>query len=421
MSSATYTGWRKWVIRKDETIPFICFGVVIAAVLFTLGERQGWHAHHALHHPTLHYLGNHPGMWIFFSFLGLEITIGSLIKAGKFAGLATVGGMIVPPLVTYGILRMLNVEHEIAMYIAIGACATDVAFSLGAASLVTKGKKVLALTIAALLILAVGDDMCGVMVIAGLYADNVSEGYLWFEVVIIGFAYFCGERGNFMLKSKKGDGPWELVIYDIEINSTTFWVALALVNTGVLHLGGIEWVLGGCMVFIFAPKNVKETLIAKLKPFIPLVLFLFGLSNGGIDLMKSSNWGTVTAACCIGGMFGKQIGIFSFGLWGRFWSSKNGSQYGRTPIRQVYAMALFGSVNGAVAIFFVATGMAKGKIPDEMASQAILGYFLTVPAVYLQTLFGKAVGLLKDDPNFQPEKEKQKAPTTSPAAVELAS
>ena len=78
--------------------------------------------------------------------------------------------------------------------------------------------------------------------------------------------------------------------------------------------------------------------------------------------------------------------------------------FNNRPVGQVYGLALFGSCNGTVAIFFVAMALTKGFITTEVAAQATLGYFLTVPAVYLQTLVaGKLFGIIRDDPDFQPD------------------
>lgn len=404
MSAETeHIGVPGWIVRADNNFPFILIGVILGSLIFTLGEQYHlWHWHHLLHKDWVHFCSNHLGMWFFFAFLGLEITISSLKRAGKFVSLATIGGMLVPPLFCY--LLTGN------WYVAIGACATDVAFSLGAAKLVSKGEpKVFALLVSALLILAVGDDLAGVVVLAGLYASGIVMGWLLAGLVNLSFAYFAGERGVITLYYELGDdGLRRKIDFLIQIKSVSFWLIFSLINSAILFFAGVEWLLGACLVFIFAPAEVKHKLAFYLQPLIPIILLFFGLVNGAINVLDPQVWGLITLGAFVGGMGGKQLGIFFGGILGRSWARSGNSDdvYAHTPLSQIYALALFASCNGTVAIFFVAMGAAKGFIDPGTAAQATLGFFLTVPAVYLITLVLKTIGILKDDPNFQ-------APTTA--------
>ncbi len=404
MHAKEYFGWKKRVVDADNFIPLILAGVAFGMIAYTVGELLHWEWVHLFHSKVAHVVANEFIMWIFFAYLGLELFIREIIQAGKFAGCATFGGMVIPPLITAGLMYLLL--GEINWYIAVGAAATDVAFSLGAAKLITKGKpSILALLVTSLLILAVGDDLGGIGIAAGLYAENISEFWLAVEVFVFAFTFFCGERGVIDFKLQQKDKPetlkhWQWVV---EIQSVAFWVFLGFLNTFVLWRAGVHWILGGCFAFIMAPAMVKEQLLYFIKPFVPLVLIVFGAVNGAINILDPKSWGLMTLATFIGGMYGKQGGIFAFGMLGRSWSKKSGSIYGKIPIGQVYGLSLFGSANGTVAIFFVASALANGFCSNEYASQAILGYFLTVPAVYVQTLIAKWLGIIKDDPAFQEE------------------
>lgn len=400
MHAQSYSGWRKTIVEQDDRFPLIVWGVAFGMVTFTLGEMFHWHWVHAYHSHVAHLLANEHCMWVFFAYLGLELTIRMIIEAGKFAGCATIGGMFVPPLVTAGLMCLLL--GEVNWHIAVGAAATDVAFSMGAAKLITKGKAILVLLVGALLILAVGDDLGGIGAAAGLYAAGISQFWLGVEVLVFAFTYFCGERGVVDFKVQEYGRPetlkhWQWVV---EIRSVAFWIFLALLNTFVLWMAGVHWILGGCFAFIMAPAVVKEKLVHSLKPFVPIVLVVFGVVNGAINVADRSSWGWMTLATFLGGMYGKQIGIMVGALIGRRWS--RGTTYGNTPLGQVYGLSLFASANGTVAIFFVAMAAQHGHASGAMASQAILGYFLTVPAVYLQTYVAKWFGIIQEDPNFQP-------------------
>lgn len=393
--------WKNSIIEWDNKFPLILVGVLIGLISYTGGEVLGAHAHHALHSGWTHFVSNHLFMWIFFAFLGNEITLKAIAQAGKFVGLATLGGMAAPPLLTYALTG--NV------YIAIGAAATDVAFSVGASKILTKGDStVLTLMVTALLILAVGDDLGGIGIMAGMYASNISQGWLMTEVVVLGFTYFCGERGVVDFKVQEAGKPDSLKHYQwvVEIRSVAFWWGLAALNTFVLYLAGVEWILGGCLAFLMAPPSVQHSVERTLKPIVPLVLLVFGTVNGAIDLLAPASWGALTAGCFFGGMLGKQLGIFGGGMLGRLWCRKDeGVKYARIPTNQVYAMAMLGSCNGTVAIFFVAMALSKGKITDIEAAQATLGFFLTVPAVYLQAMIVRSLGIVRDIPEFQPDPE----------------
>ncbi len=387
------------VESADKRFPLIAVGALLGLAFFTGGQYMGWHFHHFVHHKITHVVTNEVGMLFFFAYLGLEIKIRTLKQAGRFAGLAALGGILVPPLVCYALVQN--------WFLAIGAMATDVAFSIGALNLRRNAKVKLLLMGSALLILAVGDDLGGVGVAAGVFADNVDTSWLVGAGVLLVICYFLGERGKLKVVMQEVERPETRGTYEaiIVITRPSFWLMAAIINTWILHKAGVEWMLGPCLVFILAPQSIKERFIKKLEPIIPLILLAFGFTNAGIDLLNAQSWGWITAGCFLGGMFGKQIGIFAGGVIGRAWTrratKKSRDIYSKTPLGQIYGLALFGSVNGTVAIFFVSLAFAQGHVTKLVATQAILGFFLTVPAVYIQTLlFGR---FIKEDPAFQEE------------------
>lgn len=390
-------GFLSKVGKLDNKIPLIVIGLIIGAVVFTLGEKLGLHAQHLLHDKKVHFLGNDVVLWFFFSYLGLEISISSVLRAGKFAGLATLGGMAIPPLCVYFLTGSLP--------LAFGACATDVAFSLGASKMLTNGDpKVLTLLIGALMILAVGDDLGGVAVLAGVYASKMTHAWVIAALLILAFSYLSGERGVLTFYYELNDnGKREKIDLIIQIRSVLFWILLGALNTYILWLAGIEWVLGGCLVFIFAPTEVKHAIAGVLKPFIPLLLFAFGMVNGAINILDPKIWGMLTLGVMFGGAGGKFLGV-SFGAWlGRLWERKTTKGiYANAPLSQIFSFGLFAATNGTVAIVFVAMAESKGKITADLATQGKLGYLLTVPLVYLVTALVEKMRLVKDVSEFMP-------------------
>ncbi|MGE3278972.1 MAG: Na+/H+ antiporter NhaA [Candidatus Altimarinota bacterium] len=391
--------------RLDDRFPLIVMGLVLGALAFTVGENTGLHAHHVLHHKAVHFVANDIALWFFFAYLGLEISLSSVLKAGKFVGLATVGGMVVPPLFAY----LLTGNP----YLAAGACATDVAFSIGASNLLRGADKLaFTLLVSSLMILAVGDDLGGVMVLAGIYANNMAHGWVIAALLILAFSYLFGERGVVTLYYELNDGgKREKIDLIIQVRSILLWVLFGALNTYILWLAGIEWVLGGCLVFIFAPESVKHDLGHGLKQFIPLILFAFGLVNGAINTLDPKIWGLVTLGAMIGGAGGKFIGI-SAGAWlGRLWERKTSNGvYAHAPLSQICSLGLFAATNGTVAIVFVSMAQSKGKITADLAAQGKLGYLLTVPLVYLVAAVVAKMGIVKDVPEFMPSQTPEPDP-----------
>ncbi|MBT4119473.1 MAG: hypothetical protein HOG89_03115 [Candidatus Peribacter sp.] len=401
-----YTGWRKKIIDRDNKVPLITWAVAASMILYTLGDQFfDWHWVHGLHSHLADEIANEYVMWAFFFYLGLELLIREIISAGKFAGCATAGGMIGPPVLTFCLMFMFLDETN--WRIALAASATDVAFAIGASKFVTKGAKgALVLLMTALLMLAVGDDLGGIVAAACVYVTAISIFWLCVEGLMFVFTYFCGERGTVpgRIQDKGQPETRRAIELVVEIENWKFWIFLAIANTFILKAAGVHWVLGGCFAAILASGVAKEKLIYMLKPIIPLLLVVFGFINGAINVLDPNSWGAMTFVCFAGGMFGKQIFVGLGALLGRWWSGKGKkSVYVNVPNSQIYGLALFSSVNGAVAIFFVKMALKNEYCTDVDAQQAILGFFLTVPAVYIQAWVVGKLGLIKECPDFQPE------------------
>lgn len=392
-------------MRVENLIPIVLIGMLVSATGFTMLEsvnrqlHMHIELHHYLHDELFHYFALHQVMWVFFCYLGLEIRIKTLISAARISLPTVLGGMVVPVGLTY--LLTQNV------YIALGAAATDVAFSIGALNMARgTSETILRIVYAVLLLVGVGDDMAGVALAVAVYTNVIVWEWAYGAGFTIYGAFHIGERGYEDDISERLDeyrnpipGTLEMRRKHIENLSVPVWVGLSVLNSLTLWLAGVEWLLGGCLVLIFAPEKIKHQVGEWLKPWVAVLLFFFGLAAGAIDLLDPTNWGWMTFATFVGGMFGKQIGIGGGALIGRYWTKLRDpdSEFASMTLQEIYALAVFASVNGTVAIFFVTLGAQKGLIPPDHAAQGTLGYFLTVPAVYIQAFVGSKIGYLRID------------------------
>lgn len=404
MSHGTYHGWRKWVLDTNGKMPFLALAVIAGLMVYTAGVNLGYEMEWMRGHFAKKAAAG--AIFIFFCYVGAELHIREIIQAGRFVLAAMLGGMAVPPLVTYALVG--------DWWIALGASATDVAFSVSAGGILATSSE-LVLLMKSLMMLAVGDDLGGVAVMALVYAHSPALVWLAFLLIVIGFSIISGQKGwiPITLRKQRPNGNYKYWTgdLDIRVKSITFWVLLALANTYVCYMAGVEWVLGGCLVLIFATETATDQIAHRLAPYVPLVLIIFGFVSGAINLLNPENWGPITWGCLVGGMGGKHLGIFGGGLIGRWWARKKQTDkpnpYARIPMAQIFGLAMLAAVNGTVAIFFVQTALANGRITEVAAAQAILGFFLTVPAVYVETLIMKKLGFLRDVPGFMPEKAEE--------------
>ena len=380
----------KGIVGWDEKFPIIIPFFVFALGLYALGHgghlgHLGQEYAHLVHEPAVHHFLMTGGLWFFFLRLGAEIEIEAVLKAGPLVIAATLGGVLVPMFLTTTLVSLVGgIGLAVALYASAGAMATDVPMALGSA----RGVKhaVVPAMLVSLMILAVGDDLIGVIAMTGLFAENMNQFYaLLGEAVILLFCWFVGKEGHI---SKKYFDPGSRVllkeeIVDYTIISPVFWWVMALLNTVYLGFVEIEPILGGCLPLIFAPSAVKHAVAEKTKSIALWLLILFALVAGAVDVLSPQAWGIFTFLAFIGGFFGKFFGIFFGGLIGRRFADSDG-EYGvnNFSIHSIIGMAVAGACNGTVAIIFVSVAEAKGLIPHELAGQMKIGFLLTVPASY---------------------------------------
>jgi hypothetical protein len=379
------------IYEADNKVPFILISVIVGALHYTIAEYFGLTYHHAIHTDGVHFAANHVAIWIFFAGLGAHIKLQEVQEGGFVIGSAIVGGMVIPPLLVWVLTDNF--------WLSLGAMATDVAFSVGAAKIAKAGnKKVLAAAFTGLIILAVGDDLGGVLAMAGVYSEAVYFVIIIAILLVIMLSWVIGVLEAVIEQAHEAN----VMVWKRShqfLFSGWFWIGLAVVSTILLAQAKVEWVLGACLVLIAAPMRIKKVVECTLKPIVPLALLLFGFVSGSLDLLAEESWGWITAATFMGGMLGKIGGIFSFGLVGmqlaKRWQPN--SKYLSMSKRDLFAISHFASANGTVAIFFVVTALNKGVVTSVEAQQAILGYFLTVPAMYAIMFILKAVNFYQEE------------------------
>lgn len=379
------------LVRADGSFPLIVPVLGMGLLCFTGFSNDwfpsdfSWMKNHDVNHASL------LGLWFFFAVLGAEISIPKIRSAGSFVGLATVGGVAWPIAFTFGTISLVNwwfslgVPYTAISFVALGAGATDVPMSLGAMKIASRvlPTATAGLALDALRILAVGDDVAGVGIMAAVHGTNINMDFVVLESMIIALAYFFGTHGYYEVREGKEPGEIERTYYrDVTVRQPLIWWGLALINTYVLYRAGLEPMLGGCLVFICSPTAVKHAVEKWLVQPSLLFLLFFAFVAGGIDLADSAAFGPVTAAVVVGGFLGKFKGIF-FGAKRGEQGLAESSEYLNFPTRGTSAFSICASANGTVAIIFVATALFKDRIEPWFAAQATLGFLGTVAITYL--------------------------------------
>lgn len=233
-------------------------------------------------------------MAIFFLFAGMEIKrelVNGELSGFKKAILpfgAALGGMVVPAL----IFLSFNVHSGFTHGWGIPT-ATDIAFSLGIASLF--GKRVPASLKIFLMALAIIDDLGAIVVIALFYGSAIKWMFLFIGAFIYGGLWLC----NFF---KIKPGIIQLIL------SIILWY--------VIFNSGIEASISGVLIAFAMPVNSLpklEKAIHKAVNFF--ILPLFALANTAIlipgDIINALK-STVSIGIIVGLVIGKPVGIFLF-------------------------------------------------------------------------------------------------------------
>lgn len=231
-------------------------------------------------------------MSFFFLLAGMEIK--RELLAGELASFkkailpfgAALGGMLVPAIIF--VLFNLHSGFEKGWGIP---TATDIAFSLGVASLLGKrvpvGLKIL------LMAIAIIDDLGAIVVIALFYGNQIHWAFLGLAAVAYGVLWICNFR-------KMKLGPLQ--------------IALAAVIWFAMFNSGVEAGIAGVLVAFALPVSMAPQIEKYMhKPVNFIILPLFALANTAISI--PSNFAEALASpvsqgVLFGLVFGKPIGIY---------------------------------------------------------------------------------------------------------------
>jgi NhaA family Na+:H+ antiporter len=282
---------------------FACTVISLVLANMPFGEAYATFFTHEIHffeklhlpHSLLHWIND--GLMAFFFFLvGMEIKrelmLGELssVKRAVLPIAAAVGGMIVPALV-YLIFNH-DGKYEGGWGIPM---ATDIAFSLGVASML--GKKVPTNLKIFLTALAIIDDLGAIVVIALFYGEGISAIFLLGAGIIIAIIWLLNKKG---------------------IRFGTYQFLLGIVLWYFIFNSGIHATIAGVLFAFMVPKEYLSHYEHKVHNAVNFaILPLFALANTAIVIqleMLPELTGILSLGIIAGLFVGKPVGIV-FASW----------------------------------------------------------------------------------------------------------
>jgi NhaA family Na+:H+ antiporter len=340
---ATTEGLKQWAIdHKDSDVP---------------------------HTFSFHFIVNDLFMVLFFGLAAKEVSesflpggaLSSLSKAAMPA-VATMGGVLGPVGMFFLLHAVLSPDPPVTQAWAVPT-ATDIAYCWLFAGLIF-GNKHPAVTF--LLVLAVLDDLIGMMIIAIFYTPEVHPAWLG---LVAGAIVICEVMRRVGVKSF-----WPYVL----IGGPMCWFGLH--NTGVHAALALVPVIpfmphGGRDASLFGNPihhddhheggdeehhHHDDTMNAFehfFKPIVDVGLFAFGLANAGVVLSMSSLTGSPTWIIFLSLLIGKTVGIFLFAFIG----TKAGlSLPAPMKLKQIWVLGCVAGIGFTVALFVTTVALQTG-------------------------------------------------------------
>lgn len=243
-----------------------------------------------LPHSPLHWI-NDGLMAIFFFLVGMEIkrelTVGELsnVKRAVLPMAAAVGGMLVPA--AFYIVFNHGGSYEGGWGIPM---ATDIAFSLGVASML--GSRVPVNLKIFLTALAIIDDLGAILVIALFYGAGVKAPFLLGAALVMGLLWLLN-------KKKVPFGKWHFLL------GALLWYCV--------FNSGIHATIAGVLLAFMVPQDKLSELEHKLHNYVNfMILPLFALANTAIVLqldMLGELSGVLSLGIVVGLFLGKPVGV----------------------------------------------------------------------------------------------------------------
>jgi Na+:H+ antiporter, NhaA family len=336
---------------------------------------------------TLHFLVNDIFMAFFFAIAAKEVWEGIVLEHGELRGkkamtplIATAGGMIGPAAVFLLIGVLLDTGGQFNQGWAIPT-ATDIAFSYLVGRIVFGAGHP---AIPFLLLLAIADDAGGMIILAIFYpTGDLAPAWLLLSfgaaIAVYGLANWLPrylDRGN----QARPNSTWMR-------EKASFWpyaIAGALSWYG-FHNAGIHPALGLLPIvptiphadrpygiFAEAERHLTDLLnwiAQRLKLFIDVMLFFFGLLNAGVVF---SAFGEPTWMVLGGLIIGKPIGIFLFGmLAARVFGF--GLPQGMKP-RDLWTLGCVAAIGFTVALFVATVAYPAGPVQEAAKMGAVFSF-----------------------------------------------
>lgn len=385
----------------QEFSAFLLTGTVIALLWANL-DQHGYH--HLIHTPifekghwlanllthadqklNLHFIVNDMFMVLFFGLAGKEVAEsflpgGSLssVRKASLPVIATLGGVVGPVALFIVICLVTGVDTEVIAGGWAIPTATDIAYCWLFAGLIF-GRAHPAVVF--LLVLAVIDDLIGMLIIAIYYTPEVHPQWL----ILLGLALvICEVMRRFGVKSF-----WPYIIIGgglswFGLHNTGVHAALALVPI-MPFLPHAERDAG-----LFVETNEHDSMNQFehfFKPIVDVGLFFFGFANAGVALTGDAFTGAATWAIFLALVVGKTFGIFGFSWFGQKVLKLELPKPMVLP--QMLVLGCVAGVGFTVALFVTAVAISVKGIDPETGDMLKLGALLSFAAGPIAMYLGK--------------------------------
>jgi NhaA family Na+:H+ antiporter len=330
-----------------------------SAAYLDLVEKEIHLADQWLHlpHSALHWI-NDGFMTLFFFLVGMEIKrellMGELssIKKASLPIAAAIGGMIVPAIIYFSFNAKTPYHSGWGI-----PMATDIAFSLGVASLL--GSRVPVTLKIFLMALAIIDDLGAILVIALFYGGEISGQYLAYAAIVI--------AAIALLNKFKLNSSWVTLIGGILL-----WYCI--------FNSGIHATIAGVIIAFLVPVDKLSAYEHKLHDVVNFIILpLFALANTAIvipgnlgeALTTSLSWGVLA-----GLVIGKPLGIFLFS-----WSIIKmgwGERPEGTNWTQLLGMGALAGIGFTMSIFITMLAFGDALHQDISKMAILLGALVSI-------------------------------------------
>lgn len=349
------------------------------------------HLHDGHRTLTIHYLVNDVLMAFFFVIAGKEVWEAVALKDGSLKGrkamtplIATAGGMVGPVAVYLGIAAFLGSETYSA--VANGwaiPTATDIAFSYLVGRMIFGAGHP---AVGFLLLLAIADDACGLIILAVFYPTNeLAPAWLLLPLAATLLAYFGFNWLPKRLDESRGD-PNQPRATKIA-RYLKFWpymIAGAFSWYGFQE-SGLHPALGLLPIIVAIPhadrdfgvfaeedlhlKDQLNLMEKSLKYPVEVILLLFGLVNAGVEF---SAIGSATWLVLAGLVIGKPVGIYLFGAFAAN-VLKLGMPVGVRTIDLV-VIGFIAAIGFTVSLFIASVAFPPGPVQDAAKMGALFSF-----------------------------------------------